>query len=312
MKLKQSMKYFNRRIKKSFKHDISEEFEKRLKSLREYGYVIIDNLFSKNELEVLQNEYRKKIELDLAIEFPCLAQSKIDPIKHQNLIDNHFLFSPRELHSHGVSFNRSEVRDYRQIIDEFKPSTLKTSLEDIPSFFQYWLHPVILDLIEAYNGFRPYLTEAYIRRNFPAKYRVMNHFWHRDRNSRDPILKAFIFLSDCKLENGPHEYIAGSIQDRRLDNQNYYSDSEVDNIYPEDCSSRIRSIVPAGTVILEDTRGLHRASIPFTGFRDLGYAIFLPRPFYLPQSRPTYFVRINDLVELSSRQIDYIPSNTRI
>ena len=33
--------------------------------------------------------------------------------------------------------------------------------------------------------------------------------------------------------------------------------------------------------LLEDTRGLHRAQLPQTGYRDLGYAVFMPlRPFY--------------------------------
>jgi hypothetical protein len=55
----------------------------------------------------------------------------------------------------------------------------------------------------------------------------------------------------------------------------------VDRAYPAGGDERIVSIVKAGTVVIEDTRGLHRAQLPQAGFRDLGYAIFVPlRPFY--------------------------------
>ena len=39
----------------------------------------------------------------------------------------------------------------------------------------------------------------------------------------------------------------------------------------------IISEVPAGTIILEDTRGLHKAGIPQRHYRDLGFAVFLPK-----------------------------------
>ena len=52
----------------------------------------------------------------------------------------------------------------------------------------------------------------------------------------------------------------------------------MNDLYPENSEDRIVSIVPKGTVILEDTRGLHRANILKSGYRDLGYAVFKPWP----------------------------------
>ncbi len=158
-------------------------------------------------------------------------------------------------------------------------------------------------------GVRPYLAEAYIRRNFPAKYKVMNHFWHRDRNHPDHLLKAFLFLTDCEIENGPHEYIAGSVIDRQLDGKPYFSEEEVDSIYPKDDYRRIKSIVKAGTIILEDTRGLHRATIPTKGIRDLGFAVFVPHPFYSSWESKYYNIDKKLFHSLSKRQKEYIPKS---
>jgi len=158
-------------------------------------------------------------------------------------------------------------------------------------------------------GLRPYLIEAYLRRNFPAKYKVMNHFWHRDTNHPIFLLKAFIFLSDCKITTGPHEYISGSINDLRISGKTYYTEEEISNVYPKDSKNRILSIVKAGTIIIEDTRGLHKATIPQEGFRDLGFAVFFPLSFLPKKIKPYYNINTNDYQKLSNRQKSYIPSN---
>jgi hypothetical protein len=169
------------------------------------------------------------------------------------------------------------------------------------------LNEEILKIIDTYMGLRPHLVEAYLRRNFPAKYKVMNHFWHRDTNHPEFLLKAFIFLSDCKITNGPHEYVSGSIQDRRLDGKPYFLDKEVDSLYPDDSSNRIKSVVKAGTVILEDTRGLHRATIPKEGFRDLGFAIFMPLSKFSKTFEPLYKIHESAYSKLTEYQKSFIP-----
>jgi hypothetical protein len=123
----------------------------------------------------------------------------------------------------------------------------------------------------------PKLAEAYVRRNFPSRYRTMNHYWHRDLNDRHNLLKAFVFLSDCSLLTGPHEFIRGSHADySRLNGKRYFTDAEVDSEHAEGSVTRLVSEVRAGTIILEDTRGLHRARMPLEGHRDLGYMVFMP------------------------------------
>ena len=54
--------------------------------------------------------------------------------------------------------------------------------------------------------------------------------------------------------------------------------------YPVASKDHIVSEVPAGTIILEDTRGLHKAGIPQRHYRDLGFAVFLPKVLFTNNS----------------------------
>lgn len=153
----------------------------------------------------------------------------------------------------------------------------------------------------------PHLAETYVRRNYPSPFRTMNHYWHRDLNNRHYLLKIFFFLSDCSLENGPHEFIRGShTRFNVLNGKRYFSDQEVDAVYPPRGADRVVSEVKAGTVILEDTRGVHRAQMPRAGYRDLGYAVFVPLPAGV-SARYYNFPR-SALAQLSDFQKAFIPA----
>jgi hypothetical protein len=86
-------------------------------------------------------------------------------------------------------------------------------------------------------------------------------FFHFDMD-RPKWVKIFIYLTDVQASTGPHSFVAGShktggIPQHFLD-KGYarLADEEVRNAYPE---SSIREIVaPRGTILAEDTRGLHK------------------------------------------------------
>jgi hypothetical protein len=277
-----------------------------LAKLRKDGYVAFDHLVGTEKLALLQAELKQRIEHDLDFEYPCLAQTRIDPERDADMIASNFLATNAQLKARNLTFDRDDAKSYDQVVTDFEPSSLKVFLPDTPLWLGTWLDPVVLPVVEAYMKFRPELTEAYIRRNFPAKFVVMNHAWHRDRNHPTHLLKAFVFLNDCTLENGPHHYIAGSVQDRRMDGQNYYSEEDVRRLYPAGGPEDVVSVVPAGTIILEDTRGLHKAGMPQAGFRDLGFVTFLP-PIALARRSPLYTVSRGAMQGLSAAQAAYIP-----
>jgi len=165
-----------------------------LNHLKEFGYVMLFNIFEAYEFQQAQIQYKLELEEKLNFETPCLAQNKIDILKHKVLLDNYLRYTPHQYAEQGIAFTKSEVSSYQQVLDEFRPSSLKTYIPSNDLFYKIWLHPMVLNIVEAYMGLRPYLVEAYLRRNFPADHKVMNHFWHRDTNHPDYLVKAFIFF----------------------------------------------------------------------------------------------------------------------
>ena len=135
----------------------------------------------------------------------------------------------------------------------------------------------------------------------------MNFNWHRDTNHDKYLVKAFIFFTDCDIETGAHHYIAGSIDDPRFRDKVYFTDEEINATWPVGSDDHMISTVPAGTIIIEDTRGLHKAGIPERDYRDLGFAIFAPPNNFL-KSKPYYKIEKYTYDQLSSEQRHFIPS----
>jgi hypothetical protein len=261
---------------------LTAEQQRHVQTLRRDGCITLEQYIPAQRLRTMQADIDTALR-DLQFEMPCLAQSRVDDSRHQELIRNFMYGSPKQLAEWGVTFDRTEAQSYGQVVSDFNPSTLTLyMLERSDAFRQTWLDPYLLDIVTHYMGIVPKLSEAYVRRNFPAPHRTMNHYWHRDLNAPLHLLKIFFFLSDCGVENGPHDFVRASHENLGvLNGKRYFSDEEVDRAYPVGGGDRIVSLVKAGSVVIEDTRGLHRAQLPQAGFRDLGYAVFVPlRPFY--------------------------------
>lgn len=253
-----------------------------VEQLRDTGSVSLEGFIPAPMLRRMQAELEASLQA-LEFEMPCLAQTRVDRVKHADLIANYMYGSPAQLAARGCAFDRPDVTSYAQAVADFRPSTLTVyMLERSAAYREVWLDPRILGIVSHYMGMVPRLSEAYVRRNFPAPFLTMNHYWHRDLNTPFHLLKGFVFLSDCDLSTGPHEFVLGSHRDFvTLNGKRYFDDAEVDAVVPPGHPRRLMSVVKAGTVILEDTRGLHRARMPEQGQRDLGYAVFTPlRPFY--------------------------------
>jgi hypothetical protein len=274
--------------------------------LRREGTLILPSYLSPAVTAALQRETQRALDA-LEFETPCLAQSRVDPQKHQSLINNYLYGSNRDFARQGVAFDRREVQSLAQVVRDFNPSTLTVyPLESSEAFRTVWLDPYLLTIVAHYLGLVPSLVEAYARRNFPARFWTMNHFWHRDLNDRHQLVKMFVFLSDCTIETGPHEYIRRSHRElKNFNGKRYFTDAEIDAQHPVGSPLREVSEVTAGTVILEDTRGLHRARMPDVGYRDLGYAVFFPLP---PRAIPAlYRFPRQSAARLDAFQRSFIP-----
>lgn len=280
---------------------------KKLKLFRDQGYIKIDGSTSKDSLSRINETLLNGFETNCSFEQPTLGQSLINEDKdsHKELIKNYFYADQKKLIAEDLTFISDQYSNYDEMKERFNPSSLKLMLKNSHEFYQTILDDNILDWVEAYMGFKPILIESYVRRNFSAKYKVMNHFWHRDTNHDEHLLKAFFFFTDCKEENGPHWYISGSHKNNILKGKRYYDDLDVEN-YPNYDNKLVKSIVKKGTTIIEDTRGLHKAGMPSSGYRDLGYAVFLPKTL---KDQSGYYKISKDVFQsLSPRAKRYIPS----
>lgn len=255
--------------------DRDDRVREAIRQIRVNGFYQDSSFLSPELLARAQQEVLSVLEAG-KFEMPCLAQTLVDPKKHAKFIENKFLGSNTTYLKEGFAFEQKDFRSLDQVVMQYRPSTIKINgSPDTPSFFRILLDDFVLRVVEGYMGIRPYLIEAYARRNFPAEYKVMNHFWHRDQNHRHFLLKSFVFLSDCGPQNGPHQFVRGSHSTTDFRDKTYYEDEEIERAH----SARIEtSLVKAGTIVIEDTRGLHRACVPTEGARDLLYGVYLPLP----------------------------------
>lgn len=141
-----------------------------------------------------------------------------------------------------------------------KDILMNSDIQDILGDTTFWAiaqeylkcSPVIDNLSMRWHT--AYSTEA------NAEAATMYHF----DMERIKWLKVFIYLTDVSIKNGPHVFIKGTHKSgkvpAKLLKKRYarLTDDEVFQVYSKD--DEIIYTAPKGTVILEDTRGIHKAS----------------------------------------------------
>lgn len=121
------------------------------------------------------------------------------------------------------------------------------------------------------------LAEMYL--NARPRFDVLSMWWHTNFHSRPDSeaaqfyhfdldrlkwLKVFVYITDVGSDDGPHSFIEGSHAPggipQNLLNKGYarLSDAEVLSNYGSD--KEIRFAAPRGTIIVENTRGLHKGN----------------------------------------------------
>jgi hypothetical protein len=117
----------------------------------------------------------------------------------------------------------------------------------------------IIDYVTAYYSFPSLKAD-----------REAAQYWHFDMD-RPKFLKVFVYLTDCTSKNGPHSFIKGSHKTdtlpKKIIKQGYQrlEDTEINLYYKK--SEIINFIGGRGTVLLEDTSGLHKGKNLLEGHR---------------------------------------------
>lgn len=139
-------------------------------------------------------------------------------------------------------------------------------------------------------------------------------FYHFDLD-RPRWLKVFCYLTDVGPENGPHCFVRGSHRDGgipwRLRSKGYVrlGDEEVDAAF--DSNRLVRFVAPCGTVILEDTRGLHKGLHVLSGdrlmlqlqFSDSLFGGTYPAASFRRPASPQLEARIDELPSVYSNYL---------
>ncbi len=89
--------------------------------------------------------------------------------------------------------------------------------------------------------------------------------YHADNDTPTGWIKVFIYLTDVSEENGPHMFVPGSHLERpvELARDGRFSDEEVER----HLGVGLKLAGPAGTVIVENTQGFHKALTVQSGMR---------------------------------------------
>jgi hypothetical protein len=121
----------------------------------------------------------------------------------------------------------------------------------------------ILTIVQNYLGSLPIIDLVSAWWSFPSRFADKNaaQYWHFDMD-RPRWLKVFIFLTDCNINNGPHSYIEGSHKNKgipeilRSKGYQRLSDEEISSFYSQ---KKIKTFIATkGSILFEDTRGLHK------------------------------------------------------
>lgn len=207
--------------------------ERVVTNLRNQGYHVFDERLSEEMCDRL---------LEFAVSHPC----KMRPMDGENSEKAKRVVYPR---------GRPETVRY-----DFTPQDLLGN-KDV----QNLLADVSFSAVaQDYLGARPVID-------------VLGMWWHTDYSDKPDMdaaqyyhfdmdrpkwLKFFIYLTDVTTESGPHTFVAGSHKTNGIPptmlSKGYarLTDEEVENHYGR--QNIVEFVAPRGTIIAEDTRGLHK------------------------------------------------------
>lgn len=133
-------------------------------------------------------------------------------------------------------------------------------------FARFTTQPVLLEVVNAYFGMFAQLRKYAVFRTRDVQAGV-NAKWHRDAPFNTPVIRVFVYFADIAATNGAFLYASGTHWKSKWGSRRVIADEAL-NEQAVTCSG------PAGTLILADTRGYHKAGRFSTGERWLYNSVF--------------------------------------
>ena len=209
----------------------NQSIAKYLEKLKFDGYIILENILTSSDVGQLIKEFEKKSGFYISDKNGVSDKQKLD-------INN-----PSEVKFFYKSQDIIDEKNFHKIL--FDPSFINFSQQYLKSY-------PIIDNVSSWWSFPT--TE-------PDKNAAQ--LWHFDLD-RPKWLKFFFFMTDCTIETGAHSFVRGSHKNNgikwNLRKKGYTRilDEEVNNHY--DKKDIIQMQAKKGSLLIEDTRGLHKGS----------------------------------------------------
>ena len=194
----------------------------------------------------------------------AILDTKFDPEIVQEL-SSYFASAPCTLTSdQELNMNPED----RVVVDLENPLAVKYSVDTNTILMNATVRKMLLDrgllqIAQEYLGSTPIVDIVTAWYSFPSANpsHQAAQLFHFDLD-RVRWLKAFLLLTDQTIETGAHVYIPGTQRDGGISSdllaKGYarLEDPEVENFYPKETWKNM--VAPAGSILLEDTRGLHK------------------------------------------------------
>lgn len=209
----------------------NQSISKYLEKLKVDGYIILENILTSSEVDKFTEEFKKKKGFYKSDKILCTEKQRLDI---NNPLGVKFFYKSQDI---------IDDKNFQKLL--FDPSFINFSQQYLKSY------PVI-DNISSWWSF-PTIE--------PDK--IAAQWWHFDLE-RPKWLKFFFFMTDCNIETGAHSFVRGTHKNKaikwRLRKKGYarISDEEVNNCYEKKDITQI--LAKKGSLLIEDTRGLHKGS----------------------------------------------------
>jgi len=153
-----------------------------------------------------------------------------------------------------------------------------------PHIFYLANHPKILSLVTGYLGCKPTINNILGWRSFVINAEPEHpQNYHRDVDDWK-LVKLFLYLTDVDMDSGPHYYIKGSAYNDKCTEIRRFTDDEIESAFGKE------TVVPhtglKGTIILEDTYGVHKGAVPKSQDRSLIQIVYSLHPLPYSPIRP--------------------------
>ena len=150
----------------------------------------------------------------------------------------------------------------------------RETIEKVPMSIDLMLDPTIMHIVQDYLGASPVNMQVNTWWSVAGGGASITQMWHQDF-TWVKFIKIFVYVNNVFKANGAHRYIPGSFKDIShvlelkhgdYEVSNRVSEEEIQKLYP---GKETYMEGPAGTILLEDTRGFH-AGVPLKeGYRQL-------------------------------------------